>query len=444
MGLACFLVGGSAVGLQAAQKPVAASAVVLNDDGGWSWFEDERAIIVGDRLFVGSVAMGRFDASRRGDIDAMSLDLKTGVATRFPLRKNLEVDDHDSPAWLGLPDGRLLVMYSKHGPENRIYHRISRSRGDATRWQPEHEFIPSESSRITYSNLHWLDREGPRGRIYDFFRGLDDSFKPSWASSDDRGLSWVRGGLLVDVESPVKHRPYVKYASNGHDAIHFIFTEGHPRDFDNSIYHAVIRGGYICQSDGTLIRALRDGPIRPAEATRVFKGDPQNVAWTHDIALDKGGAVRAVYSVRKDPAGVASGESGKDHRYRWARWDGREWSDHEVAHAGSRLYSGEDDYTGGICVHPDDPGVVFISSNVDPVAGTPLTSGHHEIFRGRTRDFGVHWEWEALTPGSSGDNLRPIVPKWRTGRTALLWLRGSYRAYTDYDLEVMVWVEREK
>lgn len=45
-----------------------------NDDGGWSWFEDERAIVVDGKLLAGSVAMGRPDATRRGNIEAVSLD----------------------------------------------------------------------------------------------------------------------------------------------------------------------------------------------------------------------------------------------------------------------------------------------------------------------------------------------------------------------------------
>jgi len=44
---------------------VAALPAVLNDDGGWCWFQDERAVVVGERLVFGSVASGRTDPSRR-------------------------------------------------------------------------------------------------------------------------------------------------------------------------------------------------------------------------------------------------------------------------------------------------------------------------------------------------------------------------------------------
>ena len=43
--------------------------VVLNDDGGWCWFQDERALALGDVVVFGSVATGGVDPARRGDIE---------------------------------------------------------------------------------------------------------------------------------------------------------------------------------------------------------------------------------------------------------------------------------------------------------------------------------------------------------------------------------------
>ena len=51
---------------------------MLNDDAGWCWFQDERALVVGGRLVFGSVAAGRADATRRGAVEATSVDLRTG------------------------------------------------------------------------------------------------------------------------------------------------------------------------------------------------------------------------------------------------------------------------------------------------------------------------------------------------------------------------------
>jgi hypothetical protein len=78
------------------------------------------------------------------------------------------------------------------------------------------------------------------------------------------------------------------------------------------------------------------------------------------------------------------------------------------------------------------PGVVYISTDADPVSGKPLVSAadrhrHHELFRGTTTDAGKTWRWEPLTANSTADNLRPVVPPWRDPRTALVWMRGTYR-----------------
>jgi len=39
--------------------------------------------------------------------------------------------------------------------------------------------------------------------------------------------------------------------------------------------------------------------------------------------------------------------------------------------------------------------------------------------------------------GQETAHLRPIVPRAEGREPILLWLRGTYRTYTDYDLEVV-------
>jgi hypothetical protein len=102
-----------------------------------------------------------------------------------------------------------------------------------------------------------------------------------------------------------------------------------------------------------------------------------------------------------------------------------------MAYAGTRLYPGEDDYTGLVALDPNDPDTLYISTNADPVTGKSLTSSadqrrHRELFRGTTHDSGRSWRWEPITTNSTVDNLRPIVPRWDDPRTALVWMRGTY------------------
>jgi hypothetical protein len=438
------LVAALSVSLSAEERPLA-TPVVLNDDAGWCWFQDERALVVGNRLVFGSVAAGRSDPTRQGMVEATSVQLSTGAVTRFrlsatPVERSGRYDDHDTPAFVVRGDGRLVAVWAGHGHDNRILSRVSSRPGDASAWSGERTFVPSASSSVTYSNLHRL--AGEHGRIYDFFRGLDNRFKPSVAWSDDEGESFRSGGVVIDVPAAFRHRPYVKYASDGKRTVHLVYTEGHPRDFDNSLYHVYYRDGVLHRSDGSAIRPLAEGLRDPVEGTRIFQGDPANVAWAVDLELDAQGRPFVAYSVQKDSAGLPPGQGGADHRYRLARWTGKAWDDREIAYAGTRLYAGEDDYTGGAALVPGDPTRVFVSTDADPATGAPLVSAadgkrHWEIFSGVTTDDGRSWRWQAVTRDSTADNLRPIVPRTEDRKELLLWLRGRYRSYTDYELEAL-------
>ncbi|MFC1757188.1 BNR-4 repeat-containing protein [Planctomycetota bacterium] len=414
--------------------------ITFNDDGGWCWFEDERAIVHNGKLIIGSVAAGSHDATRKGNVEVVSYDLKTAELKKRILHPSFEFDDHDSPAFSVLADGHILAMYAKHGRDNKIHFRVTEQPGDISSWKTERTFVPSKKSRVTYSNLvRFNSGESGGGRLFNFYRGYDASFKPSWMTSDDNGQSWTAHGLWIDFPAKQRHRPYVKFISNNKDTIHFVFTEGHPRNFNNSLFHAYYRNGAYHRSDGTRVKAVTDGPITPAEATKIFAGSENSVAWPCDLHLDDQARPVVAYSVQEALAELPSDRTdvGLDHRYRVARWDGDGWQDREVAFAGTRLYKGEDDYTGLICLDPNDTNCVFLSSNVNIQTGAPNSSGHYEIYQGKTRDAGLTWRWTAITESSDVDNLRPIVPISNGDRTILLWLRGRLHTYTDYDLDVV-------
>ncbi len=420
--------------------------LVLSSDGGWCWFQSPRALFLDHWLVVGSVASGVDGAANTGDIDAIVHDVESGQTSIVELHDRLELDDHASPAFVVRPDGRLLTVYGKHGSENHFYTRLS-SGGSPLKWESEQMFTPTSATRLTYSNLYLLSAE--QNRIYDFYRGLDDSYKPSYAYSDDLGATWHSGNIVINVPSQQRHRPYVNYVSNGVDTLHLVYTEAHPRDFDNSLYHIYYRDGSLYRSDGTVIDTLSHGLASPDQGTRIFQGSAQNVAWVANVVLDADERPVTVYSVQVGSQGLPTGQGGDDIRYRYARWDGATWQDHQLAFAGSRLYSGEDDYSGLVLIDSENPSVVFLSTNSDPVTGDPLVSAadgrrHYEIFRGLTQDGGASFTFTEVTRDSSTDNLRPILPRpGPDGQRALLWLRGSYRSYTDYEQEVVAVLYRD-
>ncbi len=416
---------------------VAGPLIQLNDNGAWSWFMDERAIIDRGKLIVGSVrAVGTFqsgkDDPRWGNVEVSVLDLASGGVKSVVLHAHFEQDDHDGPALFVRPDGRYLAVYSKHAVERKFHARVSEP-GDPLTWGPASEFLSPGGQRgyggdnVTYSNLFPLKT----GQLFNFYRG--PGHEPNYATSDDWGKTWTYGGHLLKGKGG--YSPYLKYAFDGRDTLHFVATEDHPRNYDNSIYHGFISNDFIHLSDGTpkvpLSKSIE--PSLPAwDLTKVFAGDPDNVGWVIDLELDKEKRPYLGFSVQKDGRGLPRGKGGMDHRFFQGRWDGASWRVHEVAFAGTRLYPGEDDYTGLLALDPNSPDIVYISTDAEPKTGVPLISKadgkrHRELFRGTTADAGRSWTWEAITANSTMDNLRPLVPRWEDPRTALVWMRGDYK-----------------
>ena len=397
--------------------------LVFNPDGGWCWFQDERGIIDNGRLLFASV-------SSVGDIILTVHDLQTNESDTLNLHPRFQQNDHAQPALMVRPDGRYLIVYSRHnGPYS--HWRVSKNPGDPTRWGPLNQV--SVGDRATYSNVYHLTENR---RTYNFHRGI--GWHPNVMVSDDEGDTWTYLGRLAAHET---HRPYLRFTSNHTNRIHFIMTEAHPRDFENSQYHGYIENDRVFRSDGVDLGSLEgsDTDRSPFDFTKIFSGDEQNIAWASDIELDSDGFPHVAYSVTRDRVG--RGEGGMDHRYRYARWDGSRWHDYEIAYAGTRLYPREDEYTGLISLHPDNPTMTYISTDADPVNGEPLISEangqrHYEIFQGHTRDGGATWSWKPVTENSTTDNIRPIVVAGSEA-WAVLWLRGEYTTYTDYNLEVV-------
>jgi len=421
--------------------------VVFNDNGGWSWFESERVVFDGaaGRLLMSSVAneKGADGQRRAGDIDVVSYGIAGGSAQRFTLSEHLQEDDHDSAALLVLPDGRYLASYSKHASDNRVRYRISTRPHDIMKWQPESSYLAAGPA--TYSNLHYLSRTNA---IVNFYRDTGRGFDPNYLLSESEVSPRLRygGHLLTGPEGNGGNhdRPYVRYAGNGVDSIHFITTDAHPRNLvGNGVYHGYItvdRGHYwLCRADGRRLGELSNretSAYRASDFTPLMVGDvvsPINGlrmtrCWSTDIKLDAEGSPGVVFTARVD-------DQDADHRFFYGRLTSGQWNIHELARAGSYLYAAENDYTGLAAIDPNDLSRVFISSDVDPQTKNKLP--HYEIFEGVTYDGGNSWSWSSLTRESTRDNIRPVATRALGKQTALVWMRGIYSAYTSYNTSIV-------
>ncbi|UYO96552.1 BNR repeat-containing protein [Microbacterium sp. M28] len=420
---------------------------VINDNGAWCWFQDERALVdpVRQLLVVGSVPApeGPGGDDRAGNIELTVADLAHGTSQVVVLHERLETDDHDVPALWRRRDGRWLAVYAKHKTDDLTRWRVSES-DDPTRWGPERTFDWSEltgGSGVTYSNLHELD-----GRLYCFVRAINDD--PCALVSDDEGDTWTYAGKLFTRPKLGYVNGYTRYVSDG-DRIDFVTTDHHPRDYDNSIYHGYLAAGALHDSAGALIArpAPSDDAPSQVELTTVLaagSAGPEGVrmhAWTTDIRRAPDGTIAAVLTARVDDD--LEDDPDRNHPVRDIRFYAARlspcadaWQLVELAEAGGGLLPHEQDYTGLAAIDPYDVDSVYISTPVDPRTRDRLA--RHEIFHGRTSDAGITWSWTPITENSPQDNLRPIVAPGDPGRTALLWFRGEMTASQHYRCEIVL------
>jgi hypothetical protein len=421
---------------------VSGKLIQFNDNGGWCWYQDERAVVdtKGGKLVIGSVASG---GSRTGNIEAVVYNLSTGSKVGPTKLGNLSIDDHNAPGIVIRPDGKYVAMYCGH----RIDCITRWSIFDGTSWSSEKTFnwnsagcpwAGASTNMVTYSNPWYMGSD-----IYSAVRSVGTD--PAILTSTDDGSSWSYYGRLMSTKQTGYVAGYFKYWGNNTDRIDFVGTEAHPRDFDTSLYHGYIQDGKVYDSMGT----VKDNSLKDTNAstttsvdintyTPVFKtgstigGVKLEHAWNHDIVRYADGTVAILGQARV----TGTGTDDPDKRFLYFRFDGKSWKSTYLVRGGSKLYSSEQDYTGLSALDPDNPNIIYVSSTYDPRDDKTKTS-KHEIYQGVTCDNGATWKWTPITQGSTMDNVRPIVPKWDSSHTALLWMRGSYTSAQSFSMQIV-------
>lgn len=382
-------------------------------DGVWCWFSDPRAIYRNGKIYAGWLTSD-------GSVQVGLMDPASGSVKSTTLASKFEVDDHDNPALLFLPDGRLAVFYSKHA-KGDMHLRVTTKPEDISEWTADRSLGFDEGNRgVTYANPVLLSGENA---IYLFWRGSD--FKPTFSISKDLGRTWSRPRTLLQRPGAGgTNRPYVKVWSDGKGRIDFVFTDGHPRDeATNSVYFLRYENGVFTKADGTRLGGMDDLPLDPSKCDRIYDGSRNGRAWVWDIAEQNG---RPAIAYTRMPQET-------EHFYRYVRWDGKQWKDNQVLAAGKWFpqtprgkTEREPHYSAGMAIDHRSVDTLYLAH---PVKGVS------EIGKWRTSDEGETWRQEAVTHDSTTANVRPFVIRDAPeGEPDLMWmnLSGHYTHYTDY------------
>lgn len=408
----------------------------ITADGAWCWFSDPRAVYFeGDhkRTYAGWV-------NTRGDVMIGYYDHETGETAEHIVYPEFEIDDHDNPALYIKPDGTMMLFYSLHSGKRPILMSVSDAPEDITSWQEPREVgimneeaVEELGKHYTYANVIYLSEEDA---LYLFWRGSDG--KPTYSVSTDGGGTWSPGEIFVMPERIYTfRRPYVKVCSNGTDRIGIAFTDGHPRkELTNSIYYMYLQEGVWHQADGTPIKPLGAGPVRPDETGKAYDATLETgKGWIWDIAFDEEDNPAMAYVRFPDDS---------NHIYCYARWDGEAWRNHDVVNSGSWFpetpegeIEREPNYSGGLVLDHEDPNTLYLSAS---------RVGVFEIEEWHTGDGGATWQAGAITSGSANDNIRPFAVRGAGAGNPvqLLWLTNRhYIHYTDYDSSIRLPVVKQ-
>ena len=424
---AVILCLGSILGLHAQTQ---FCSKVVADEGAWCWFADPRAIHYENASgTINSTYIGYIDV--HGNVKATQYDWLRGRKSDVLVRSFFQPDDHNNPTFIVLPDERVMIFYTRHTDEPKIWYRISTVPGDITRLGEEKSL--STANNTTYPSPFILSDDPEH--IYLCWRGIN--WHPTIARltmPDDEGNCKFDFGPKQIVQS-TGARPYAKYQSNGKDKIYLAYTTGHPdNEMPDWLYFNVIdinngNGPVLRDIKGNRLSTVSSGPFSVSKTDTYANNYPLTIIdktanvrnWVWQISLDSEENPVIAYP-HIDQAKTS-------HVYWYSRWNGTSWRNTRVADGGHAFHQNwnrtELCYSGGMAIDPDNVNDLYLS--IPTKDGTYNKDGVYEIWKYTLGDDGNVVGSEQLTKDSDKNNIRPFVfPGSKNSPMRLGWMNGDY------------------
>lgn len=394
----------------------------VTEEGAWCWFADPRAMHYESK--DGKVNMsylGYIDI--HGNVKAMQYDFINKKQTEVLVRSYFQPDDHNNPTFLALPDGRIMIFYSRHTDEPCFYYRVSRVPGDITTFGEEK--VIKTKNNTTYPSPFIMSDDPTH--FYLCWRGIN--WHPTIAkyslpdAEDEVKTEW---GPYQMVQS-TGARPYAKYASNGKNKIYLTYTTGHPdNESPNWLYfnYVDINSLQLEDINGNVLSNIADGPLKVTKRNDYAQQYPATLVdvtderdWVFQVVPDKqGNPVIGMVRISTDK---------RSHDFYYARWTGKTWRKTFIGNSGGHYHQSPDIehcYSAGMAIDPSDVNTVYASMPVNGKHGRV-----YEIFKYIIDDNGVVSHTEQITQNSEKNNVRPyILPNSENTPLRLIWMQGDY------------------
>ena len=406
------------------------SGTVVAEEGAWCWFADPRALHYENEAgTINATYMGYIDV--HGNVKATQYDWVTGRKTDVLIRSYFQPDDHNNPTFVVLPDERVMIFYTRHTDEPKIWYRISQKPGDITALGEEKYLATANNT--TYPSPFILSDDPEH--IYLCWRGIN--WHPTLAritmpdANDDCQFDFGPKQIVQSTGA----RPYAKYQSNGKDKIYVSYTTGHPdNEMPDWLYFNVIdinegNGPILRDLKGKQLSVISNGPFNVNKSDSYASNYSATIVdktanvrnWVWQIALDKDeNPVIAYPHIDNDKT---------SHVYWYARWNGSAWKNTWVTYAGHAFHqnwnSTERCYSGGMSLDPDNINDLYLS--IPTKNGVYNKDGVYEIWKYTINDDGTVEGSEQITRNSEKNNSRPfVIPGSKNSPMRLGWMNGDY------------------
>ncbi|MCH5175562.1 MAG: BNR-4 repeat-containing protein [Prevotellaceae bacterium] len=406
------------------------SGTVVADEGAWCWFADPRALHYENTAgTINATYIGYIDV--HGNVKATQYDWINRRKTDVLIRSYFQPDDHNNPTFVVLPDERVMIFYTRHTDEPKIWYRISQKPGDITALGEE-KFLTT-ANNTTYPSPFILSDDP--NHIYLCWRGID--WHPTIArltmpdANDDCQFDFGPKQIVKTTAA----RPYAKYQSNGKDKIYVSYTTGHPdNEMPNWLYFNVIdinngNGPILRDLKGNQLSVIANGVFNVNKTDAYASQYPATIVdktanirnWVWQITLDKDENPVVAYPHIDDAK--------KSHVYWYARWNGSEWKNTWVQYGGHAFHqnwnSTEMCYSGGMSIDPENINDLYLS--IPTTNGAYNKDGVYEIWKYTIDDDGKVAGSKQITRNSSKNNVRPfIIPGSKDSEMRLAWMNGDY------------------
>ena len=408
---------------------LSATNIVANE-GAWCWFADPRALHYENAAgTINATYLGYIDV--HGNVKATQYDWLKQRKTDVLIRSFFQPDDHNNPTFLVLPDERVMIFYTRHTDEPKIWYRISRKPGDITDLGDEKYLTTANNT--TYPSPFILS-DDPQ-HIYLCWRGIN--WHPTIArltmpdQSDNCHFDFGPKQIVQSTGA----RPYAKYQSNGKDKIYVSYTTGHPdNEQPDWLYFNVVdinhgNGPILRDLNGKQLSVISNGVFNVNKTDSYANQYPATIVdrtanirnWVWQIALDQ----------QEHPV-IAYPHIDNDkttHVYWYARWNGTSWKNTWVQYAGHAFHQNwnqtERCYSGGMSIDPSNINNVYLS--IPTKNGQYNKDGVYELWRYTIDDEGKVSGSEQLTMDSPKNNVRPfVIPGTQPSVLRLAWMQGDY------------------